>query len=154
MSVVVDASVLVAAHRVSEPHHAVSTRFLERVQDQQVEARCPALVLPECASAIIRGTEDPEAARAVLEVILSFPRLTVDCFSIHEWQSAAEAAIACKLRGGDAAYVALAARHGAELITWDSEMLTRGAAMVRTATPEQWLSANPAKPSPDDPERT
>jgi predicted nucleic acid-binding protein len=59
----------------------------------------------------------PQVARAILDVIRSFPGLTIDCFSMREWLVAAEAAIACRVRGADAFYVALAPQIDAELIT-------------------------------------
>jgi predicted nucleic acid-binding protein len=39
----------------------------------------------------------------------------------------------------DAVYVAVAEAMGATLITWDDEMLARGAAKVPALTPSQWI---------------
>jgi hypothetical protein len=42
--------------------------------------------------------------------------------------------------------VAVAEGHGATLVTWDAEMLRRGAAAVPVMTPAEWLAAQPAAP--------
>ncbi|MGH2594072.1 MAG: PIN domain-containing protein, partial [Anaerolineae bacterium] len=47
---------------------------------------------------------------------------------------AAHIAIAHRLRGADAVYIAVAEAFGATLITWDAEMLQRGPAAVMTIT--------------------
>lgn len=39
----------------------------------------------------------------------------------------------------DSAYISLAHESAAELITWDREMLERGASAVTTMTPADWL---------------
>jgi hypothetical protein len=38
--------------------------------------------------------------------------------------------------------VAAAESHDATLVTWDQEMLDRGAAVVDTQTPKQWTEGN------------
>jgi predicted nucleic acid-binding protein len=58
-------------------------------------------------------------------------------------RQAAQIAITCRLRGADAVYVALAQELGTTLITWDAELLARGALAVPTMTPTDWLAANP-----------
>ena len=40
-------------------------------------------------------------------------------------------------------YVAVAQEYGTTLITWDVELLTRGALTVPTMTPTDWLATNP-----------
>jgi predicted nucleic acid-binding protein len=44
-----------------------------------------------------------------------------------------------RLRGADAVYVAVAEAFDAALITLDAEMLERGADVVTTMTPSQWM---------------
>ena len=46
------------------------------------------------------------------------------------------------MRGADAVYVAVAEEFGTMLITWDAEMLSRGAQAVAVMTPSDWLAAN------------
>jgi predicted nucleic acid-binding protein len=45
-----------------------------------------------------------------------------------------------RLRGADSVYVAVAEAANATLITWDDEMLERGAGVVTTLTPLQWIA--------------
>lgn len=58
-------------------------------------------------------------------------------------EEAARVAASYRLRGADAVYVAVAQEFGTMLITWDAEMLTRGARAVAGLTPSDWLAANP-----------
>ena len=52
---------------------------------------------------------------------------------------------AYRLRGADAVYIALAVEFGATVITWDAEMLTRGAGAVSVLTPSDWLASHGEK---------
>ena len=60
MSLTIDASVFVAASRTEEPYYDASRRFLVQAREQGTELFCPALVLPECAAAIVRPTGDSQ----------------------------------------------------------------------------------------------
>lgn len=44
-----------------------------------------------------------------------------------------------RLRGADAVYVSVAEMFGSRLIAWDAEMLERGADVVTTMTPLEWM---------------
>lgn len=138
MNVVVDASVFVAASRTTEPHYSISDDFISRVVSGTIQ--CPLLVLPECSAAIMRATDDPVAARRILRQIRDAPWLKLVPLSDALADESAEAAIQCRTRGADSCSIALAAQLGATLITWDQEMLNRGAAaVVKTMTLEVWL---------------
>ena len=145
MSLVLDASVFLAGFRSTERHYRVSEEFLSQVALAE-EIICPSLVLVECAAATVRTSGSPLAARrAVEKVKRAFPIefvLVID----RLLDQAIEAAISCRTRGADSCYIAVAKQAGATLITWDLEMLERGAALVTTMTPEQWLEeqARPA----------
>lgn len=140
---VLDASVWVAALVKKEQHHAESALFLSRLVQDRRAASVPILVLAEVAGAIARQAHD--TARA--ETGLRFMRAQ-DWLSIHpltESQGETAAAIAAQqfLRGADAVYAALARQLGTPLVTWDSELLERAAAVVPTITPADWLRQNP-----------
>lgn len=143
MSLVVDASVIVAAHRVSEPMHPASARFLAAIESRGLAIRCPSLNLPECASAIMRGTKNSALAHALVQLISSAPHIQLDPMDRALWSEAAETATDCELRGADAVYVALASHHGVEQVSWDREMLQRSRSLVSTATSDEWLAAHP-----------
>lgn len=140
----IDASVFVAAARAAEEQHADSMAFLREVQAQGEEVYCPTLVLPECAAAIARRTDDPDLARQLVLLIEQYPRLHLVALTLPLAQRAAQIAAMHQLRGADAVYVAVAGAVGARLITWDVEMLNRGAAVVSTATPTMWLEESVA----------
>ncbi len=59
---------------------------------------------------------------------------------LDEATDAAAVAVAARLRGADATYVAIAVRTGSTLVTLDAELLERAAALVPVATPEAWLA--------------
>lgn len=44
-----------------------------------------------------------------------------------------------RLRGADAVYVSVAEMFDSRLIAWDAEMLERGANVVTTMTPLEWM---------------
>lgn len=54
---------------------------------------------------------------------------------------AAELAAIYRLRGAGSVYLAVAEEFGTTLVTWDGEMRTRGANVVTTMTPTEWLAA-------------
>lgn len=120
--------------------------FLGQVQAQEEEVYCPTLVLPECAAAIARRTGDPDLARQLVLLIEQYPRLQLVALTLPLAQRAAQIAATHQLRGADAVYVAVTGAVGARLITWDVEMLDRGAAVVPTATPTMWLEESAAGP--------
>ncbi len=139
MSVVVDASVILAAAQETEEGYEASDRFLASLETLKDPVYCPALVIPECAGAMARRTRRAEMGRRLVIHLKRIPGIQFVPMAVALAESAAEIASTCWLRGSDACYVALAQEMGAALITWDREMLERGAALVRTMTPEQWL---------------
>lgn len=140
MSVVVDSSVFVAASRISEPQYAASEAFLSALASSGQTVRCPTLVLPECAAAVARGTGDPAAARAFVNQLANAFSLELVPLTVQSAQGAVNAAIQCRTRGADSCYIEVAVETGSTLVTWDREMLVRGAQLVQTVTPEQWLA--------------
>jgi len=146
MSVTIDASVFVAAVRATEAQHAVSRSFLQRLDALQIAVYCPVLAVPESAAAIARRTGDVELAGEAMAIIETLPRLCFADLDLSAAKQAADIAITHRLRGADSVYVAVAHALGAELITWDAEMLERAAAVVPTMTPAEWLARQPATP--------
>lgn len=49
-----------------------------------------------------------------------------------------------RLRGSDAVYVSVAETFNSKLIAWDAEMLVRGADVVTTMTPLEWMKEEAA----------
>ena len=139
MNLTVDASVFVAAARTEEAHYPVSRRFLLQMRTQDTSLFCPILVLPECAAAIVRSTGDSALGEELVALIESVPGLHLVSFDPPLAHRAVQIATHHRLRGADSVYVAVAEAFNATLITWDAEMLERGADIVTTMTPSQWM---------------
>lgn len=138
-----DANVFVSASAPAEAQYLVSLAFIGRVAAQSMDVHCPSLVLPEIAAAIIRPTSNVALAAQTVSGIRLLPNITLVTLTEQRAEQAARIAISCRLRGADAVYVAVAQEFGTTLITWDAEMLTRGARAVPVLTPSDWLAANP-----------
>ncbi len=139
----VDANVFISASTPTEVFHADSDNFLLRAGRGGVLFFCPTLVLPEIASGIIRPTGDVVATQEAVRRVQTLPGLTLVDLTDQRALRAARAVSDYRLRGADAVYIAVAQEHGTTLITWDKEVLTRGAQAVPTMTPTDWLAANP-----------
>jgi predicted nucleic acid-binding protein len=139
----IDANMFISAASASEADAVVSRTFIRRVSLLSMPLYCPTVLLPEVAAGIARPTGNSILAKQVTDDVARLPSLV--CVEPDELRadSAADAAITCRLRGADAVYVAVAHEYGTTLITWDQELLTRGAAAVPVMTPTDWLAANP-----------
>jgi len=138
MNLTVDASVFVAAARADEVHYLASRQFLQQARAQRCNLYCPTLVLPECAAAIARPTGDATLAEELVSLVQNFPRLQLVPLDVSLARRAAEVARDHRLRGADSVYVSVAETVDSGLITWDAEMLERGADVVTTMTPLEW----------------
>jgi len=139
MNLTVDASVFVAASRADEVHHQASRQFLQQIQAQQCDLYCPTLVLPECSAAIARPTADAQLAEELVLLIQSLPRLHLVPLDVTLAQHASQVARDHRLRGADSVYVSVAGIFDSKLVAWDAEFLERGASVVTTMTPVEWL---------------
>ena len=139
MILTIDASVFVAAARPQEMHYEISRQFLRQVRSLDATVFCPTLVLPECAAAIVRPTADVALAEELVALIAGFPGLRLVSLDPPLAHQAVQVAVHHRLRGADSVYVAVANAATATLITWDDEMLDRGASVVTTRTPQQWM---------------
>ncbi len=146
MRITIDASVFVAAARPSEPHYAESRAFISEAQKIYVEVVCPTLTLPECSAAVARRTGNIGLALGVVTMIAGWPGLQLIDLTVARAHRSARIAADQRLRGADSIYVAVAEEYAATLITWDSDMLQRGAVLVTTMTPADWLAANQTNP--------
>ncbi len=140
MNYTIDASVFVSAVRTKEAQHLVSLDFLDQIQAQGVTIFCPTLILPECAAAITRPTGDTALAKQLMRLVENFPGLILTPLLTSLARRAAQVAMTQRLRGADSVYVAVAEEFDTLLVTWDTEMLERGAAIVQTITPALWLA--------------
>jgi len=141
--IVADASFWVAAFRTQDAHHDPSARLLRRMVADDIPVSSPTLALVEVAGALARRTGSQPLAESAIRYLQGQPWLTLLPLSIAFSETAARVALACSLRGADAAYVALARQESAPLITLDDEMLKRGAPAILATTPGDWLRQNP-----------
>jgi predicted nucleic acid-binding protein len=132
----IDASVFIASLRPKEPAYAESLACLQEIQKNAVEVICPTLVLPECAAAIIRPTQDQQLASEIIHKVSNFPLMHLISLTQMLADRSAEISIECRLRGADAIYVAVAEFYSTQLISLDQEMLERGKQLVTTVTPK------------------
>lgn len=139
MSVVIDASVFVAASRPSEAHYLESLEFLERLRSEGETVFCPVLVLAECSGAIARTTQSSSLAARIVLLIGEMQNLQLIAVTLPLARQASVLAGAHRLRGADAVYVAVASEFKATLVTWDDEMLERTPQEVSAITPAQWV---------------
>lgn len=141
MSLTIDASVFVASVRTQEAHHGDSLLFLSRLPQTGRQIYCPSLLVPECSASVARRTGNIELAEEIINQVQSFPNLRLLPLTRIHARQAAQLAMDHRLRGADAVYLAVAEEFGATLVTWDGEMRTRGAGVVTTVTPTEWLAA-------------
>ncbi len=132
---VVDASVWVSALVVHDTHHRASRRWLRRHSSRGSVLVVPTLALAEVAGAISRRTADPALGGRAVEAILGLPRLRLVPLDPELGREAGRIAADHGLRGGDAVYVATAARHALPLVTLDAELPTRIGRVVRILRP-------------------
>ena len=134
--IVTDASVWVSLLTPQDLYHLASRRWFAGWQRQGGRIAAPVLLLGELAGAVGRRTGQIELAERVVEDILADPRVSLIAIDQDLGIATARAALRYRLRGADAAYVAVAQRLGLPLVTWDREQLERARVVVSTFTPE------------------
>lgn len=137
---VIDASVHVADMRPGEPHHAEARAFFRRVAGERKPVYLPAIILPEVAAAISRGTGEPALARRLTSAMQRIPHFEIVPIDQDLGRLAAALAADHQIRGCDAVYVALAQERGARLITLDRQQRGRVPASVVARSPAEELS--------------
>ena len=142
MKLVIDASVFVSLVRPQERFHVQSREFVRQAQLMGAEVICPTLVLPVCAGAIARQTQDNDLVDATLTIISSFPGLSLAGLTKSLAELAATMARQYRFRGADSVYVAASVQHEAQLITWDEEVVRKFNRLEQVMTPNDWLAKN------------
>jgi predicted nucleic acid-binding protein len=130
-----DANIWIAVYDPKDVFHAESTAFLVEVTRQQLRVNGPDFVLIETACALARRAQDPSVGQTAAQHLQAHPLLTLYPFTDHLF-AAIRLGVQQLLRGGDAIYVATAQLSGAQLISWDAELVRRAGAI----TPTDWLA--------------
>jgi len=136
----IDSSVFVSAARPSEIGNAESTAFLTWVRNTRPRLFLPTLVLAEVAAALSRTGSESGLAQQYAMAVGQLPNTVM--VALDEGLARQSAALGAqhRLRGADAVYLASAALFAAEMVTLDREQLERGAAIVQTLTPADFLA--------------
>ena len=136
----IDTSVWVNASSPAEVGHAASRAFVDRVLSSRLRVVVPTLLQVELAGAIGRKQGDAIAAVDFTHEVVSLT--FVEVVPLDEAMAIRATTLAAHkgLRGADAIYAAVAIEYGCELVSLDSEHLTRLTGVVRTLTPTAALA--------------
>jgi len=133
--VVIDASVYVSLVNADERNHDQSLAWFSQALMESEPVVAPAILLPEVAAALCRGTGDTRVVRTVIEQLQASTRIELAAVSLDMAERAARIAGQHRIRGCDAIYVALAEQLDCELVTLDRQQRERGSAVVSTREP-------------------
>lgn len=133
--IVLDASVWISSIRGDEVHHQASRRWWATWRDTGIPVIVPAHFLAEVAGTIARALDSEFDGIAAMRDVLNEPLITPAPLTNTIAEAAARAAARCRVRAGDALYVALAEELGVPLITWDDQLLDRARVLVDVRRP-------------------
>ncbi len=139
MSLVVDASVWVAAADASDAHSVPSRAFLGAVTARQLAVVIPSIARLEVACALARRSHDAQRAQALAEALAHAPMVTERPLDRALLTRAIREGTLAWLRGTDALYAALASQTGGELVSWDRELIQ----LAGARSPTDWLADHP-----------
>jgi predicted nucleic acid-binding protein len=138
MSLVIDASVWVAAADARDPLSPQSRAFLTMVTGRALSVTLPAVARLEVACALARRWRDAQAGRRLADALLAGPTIRERPVDAGLVAKAVELGTEAFLRGADALYAAVARSEDAELVAWDADLVARAGAR----TPSEWLSGS------------
>ncbi|HVT58775.1 MAG TPA: PIN domain-containing protein [Thermoanaerobaculia bacterium] len=134
-----DANLWIAAFDPADRFHDDSVALFRAAAERGLPLAGPAYVVLESVCALARRVGDSAIARAAGEKMAEHPALHLEPLSGALLAEAERLGVDCRLRGADALYAATAARLGCPLLSWDTELITRGGAL----SPHDWLATNP-----------
>ena len=134
---VVDSSFWVAWIWESDSHHRQADRWLTEARNLGTPLFAPPTLLPEVAGAVARRSESSEIGRLTLQLLLDYRHLTITEMGRDTATLVAELAADIRLRGADAAFVAVAMLLAVPLITLDNEQLDKARHRVTAETPQE-----------------
>lgn len=136
MIYVVDASVWVSRLVPQDVYHPHSRRWLETQVARGVRMILPIWLLAEVAGAIARRTGEPALVLRSMDLLLRFPDVQWVIIDFSLGLEMARWSANLRLRGTDAAYVAIASRLKIPLVTWDREPMERAKEHISVMTPD------------------
>lgn len=135
----IDANVWVSAADRTDVLSAPSRQFLAAAVQRQLPIYLPTFAWLEIACALARRRQDAARGQQLAHMVLTSPTIMQAPLDSSLLAQALLSGPSLFLRGADALYVATAAMHATQLISWDDELIRRAGAM----TPSNWLAANP-----------
>ncbi len=136
---VIDASVLVARLRKSEPGYNDSVSLINLLNHQKATLLIPTIALAEVAAALTRGTNNPDLANEAVQELINFSNLRAIPIDEELAHLASRIAAKFRLRGCDAIYVGLAWAMKVPLITLDRQQLELAPEALQTQKPDQTI---------------
>lgn len=137
-TLVVDASVWVAAADATDGWSESSRAFLSLAVEQEFPISLPEMAKLEIACALARRLRDAARGRSLADQMLNSPLVTVYSLNRAMLRQAVQVGTRGFLRSGDALYAALADWLGGEVVSWDGELIRRAGAF----TPTDWIERN------------
>lgn len=134
----IDANVWVSAADRTDALSAPSRQFLAAAARQRLPIYLPTFAWLEIACALARRRQDAARGQQLANLILTSPYIMRAPLDGALLTQALLSGPSLFLRGADALYVATAALHATQLISWDDELIRRAGAL----TPSVWLAAN------------
>jgi predicted nucleic acid-binding protein len=134
MRIVLDACVVIASIRPSEPSHSASKARVQRVLRGDDEIVVPSFFIVETSGALARLGQ-PEADILPFIDALTAPPHEIVTVGPKSARAARTVALMAKLRGPDALYVWVAARAGLPLCTLDQEIVSRAGPHCQVIAP-------------------
>jgi predicted nucleic acid-binding protein len=133
--IVIDASVWMSSLLPDDVNHAVSNAWIRRWLLMGNTFIAPTLFLAELSGAITRRTNHAGLGRQAAASALVSQTIQFFALDLSLAEAAARHADSLRLRGGDAVYVALAARRNVPLVAWDKELLGRASNVILVQVP-------------------
>ncbi|RMF91329.1 MAG: PIN domain-containing protein [Methanobacteriota archaeon] len=137
----IDASVLTNSVIEEEDHHKFSRGLMERIREEEITVVVPEIAMAEIASAIARGTNDPQKALRFLKELRQLPNFLFIPIDRELSESSSKVAAKYMLRGCDAVYVGVASLFNSKLITLDVEQRKKTPPHINVASPQEELES-------------
>jgi predicted nucleic acid-binding protein len=134
----VDASVWIAAADPRDAFHAESETFLAAIEPQGFRVVVPTFTRIEVACALARKLQSAALGRRLSEQVMTLSVIMYVPVDDNLLQEALRTGTNQRLRGADALYAATVRVSGAQLISWDNELVQR----IGAITPTGWLDAS------------
>jgi predicted nucleic acid-binding protein len=127
---VIDASIIVSSYFEREKFHKRAKKFFQKIIEAKETILLPEIAFPEIASAIARGTNDPQYALNFCEELRRLPNFVFIPVDESISQFSVEIASKYFLKGADSIYVAVAYKYSAALCTLDEKQKEKASKIV------------------------